>query len=102
MHPMDVVMDSYERKARLYPALLLVAPVVTTGAAVLGTTISVLQALGAAVVAGGGAFLLSQLGRDAGKEREAGLFDRWGGLPSVAIFRHRDRRLDPVTKARYH
>ncbi len=102
MNPMDVVMDSYDRKARLYPALLLVAPAVTTGAAVLGTTISVLQALGAAVVAGGGAFLMSQLARDAGKEREAALLDRWGGLPSVAILRHRDRRLDPVTKARYH
>ena len=30
------------------------------------------------------------------------MFEKWGGLPSVAIFRHRDTRLDPITKVRYH
>ncbi len=29
-------------------------------------------------------------------------FEAWGGLPSVAIFRHRDTRIDATTKARYH
>src|SRR5207247_8731576 len=27
---------------------------------------------------------------------------KWGGAPSSAIFRHRDRQLDSLTKARYH
>lgn len=95
-------MDSYERKARLYPALLLVAPVFTTAVIVLGVEMSVLKSIAAVVVAFGGTFLLSQLARDAGKNREEGLFERWGGLPSATIFRHRDRRLDSITKARYH
>ena len=30
------------------------------------------------------------------------LFERWGGLPSVAILRHRDARIDAITKNRYH
>jgi len=102
MNPANLFMDTYERKARLYPALLLVAPVVTTAAAALGAKMSALESLAAVVVAGGGAFLLSQLARDAGKKREDGLFKKWGGLPSVTIFRHRDRRLDAITKARYH
>jgi len=63
---------------------------------------SLLQSLGATFGGCGGAFLLSQLARDAGKKSEKALFDKWGGLPSVAIFRHRDTRLDSITKARYH
>lgn len=102
MNPLNLITDGYERKARLYPALVLLAPVVVTIIATMGAKLSALQSLGAAVAAGGGAFLLSQLARDAGKSREKRLFSKWGGLPSVAIFRHRDTRLDSVTKARYH
>lgn len=61
-----------------------------------------LQSLGASLVGFGGAFLLTQLARDAGKQGEKALFEMWGGLPSVAIFRHRDTRFDAITKARYH
>jgi hypothetical protein len=50
----------------------------------------------------GGAFFLTQLARDAGKRHEVSLFEKWGGLPSITIFRHRDVRLDAITKARYH
>ncbi len=64
--------------------------------------LSTLESLGAAAVGCGGAFLLTQLARDAGKKREKPLFDAWGGMPSIAIFRHRDSRIDPITKARYH
>jgi hypothetical protein len=96
------MIDSYERKARLYPALLLVIPVVVTGLGVLAAKLSSLESIGAAIAGCGGAFLLSQLARDAGKKREKALFARWGGLPSVAIFRHRDLRLDSITKSRYH
>lgn len=61
-----------------------------------------LQSLGATLAGFGGAFLLTQLARDAGKKGEKTLFGKWGGLPSVAIFRHRDTRLDSITKTRYH
>src|SRR6266853_6620252 len=102
MNAITVVMDSYERKGRLYPALILVAPIVTTGAAIFSVKMSALESVAAVDVACGGAFLLSQLARDAGKKSEEGLFKEWGGSPSVAVFRHRDQTLDPITKARYH
>jgi hypothetical protein len=102
MNPINLVTDGYERKARLYPALLLIAPVVITLAGVASTKLSALESLGTALAGCGGAFLLTQLARDAGKKREKALFEAWGGLPSVAVFRHRDGRIDVITKARYH
>ena len=46
--------------------------------------------------------LLTQLGRDAGKNKEKGLWDSWGGKPTTQLLRHRDHQLDPNTKSRYH
>ena len=102
MTPINIITDGYERKARLYPALWLISPVIVTGVALLTAKFSMLQSLAGGVVGCGGAFLLTQLARDAGKKHEASLFAKWGGLPSVTIFRHRDSRLDSITKARYH
>lgn len=102
MNPLNINSDPYERKARLYPALLLIAPVVVTVVAMLNAGLTSLQSFAALVIGCGGTFLLTQLARDAGKKHEASLFTKWGGLPSIAIFRHRDARLDAVTKARYH
>jgi hypothetical protein len=102
MNPLSLITDGYERKARLYPALVVLAPVVVTVLAIVPMQLSALQSSVGVVVACGGAFLLSQLARDAGKKSEKALFERWGGMPSVAIFRHRDTRVDSITKARYH
>lgn len=102
MNPLNLITDAYDRQARLYPALLLIAPVVVTVVAMFSSMLTGLQSLGASLMGFGGAFLLTQLARDAGKQGEKALFEIWGGLPSVAIFRHRDTRLDAITKARYH
>ncbi|HWV99782.1 MAG TPA: hypothetical protein VNZ64_08840 [Candidatus Acidoferrum sp.] len=102
MNPLNLITDSYERPARLYPALLLVAPLIATAVTILSPRLTGLQSIAATVGGCGGAFLLTQLARDTGKKGEKRLFEKWGGLPSVAIFRHRDTRLDSITKARYH
>jgi hypothetical protein len=102
MNPLNLITDGYERKARLYPGLAVLLPIVVTVITIVPTKLSVLQSVGAGLAACGGLFLLAQLARDAGKKRERALFTRWGGMPSVAIFRHRDPRLDAITKARYH
>ncbi len=100
---LNLMIDTYERKARLYPALILMAPGVIAIVAITSTQLPAVNvALFGLVVECGGAFLLSQLARDAGKKKEKALFEKWGGMPSVAIFRHRDTRLDPITKAGYH
>lgn len=102
MKAFEQLTDAYDRKARLYPSLLLIAPLTVLIVAAVSAKYSALQALAAGAVSCGGAFLLTQLARDAGKKLEPRLFDLWGGLPSVDIFRHRDNRLDTITKTRYH
>ena len=102
MSVLNLISERYDREARLYPALLLVAPVVITGIALFSAKLTGLQSIGAALVGFGGAFLLTQLARDAGENREPSLYKSWGGMPSIAIFRHRNSRLDAITKARYH
>jgi hypothetical protein len=102
MNPLNLISERYDREARLYPALLLIAPAVATGIALCSAELTGLQSLGAALVGFGGAFLLTQLARDSGKNREPWLFQRWGGMPSVLIFRHAHKRFDSVTKERYH
>ena len=102
MNPINLITDNYERKARLYPGLVLIAPVVITLIGVGSAKLSKLESLGTALAGCGGAFLVAQLARDAGKKCEKRWFETWGGMPSVAIFRHRDSRVDSITKARYH
>jgi hypothetical protein len=99
---LNQIIDSYERKARLYPALVLIAPAVAMAFAIMLPTLSTIESIVGLIIAGGGAWLLSQLARDEGKKGEPKLFEKWGGTPSVAIFRHRDSRIDPITKERYH
>lgn len=102
MNLLNLITDPYDRQARLYPAILLIAPVVFSVVAILSARLTGLQTIGASLIGLGGAFLLTQLARDAGKKGEKTLFEKWGGNPSVAIFRHSDRRLDSLTKSRYH
>lgn len=102
MNPANLITDPYERKARLYPALLLLTPVVVTAVGISSISFSVVKSLAATGATLGGLFFLSQFARDFGKRLEKSLFEHWGGMPSVTIFRNRDERLDPITKKRYH
>jgi hypothetical protein len=94
--------DAYERKARLYPALLLFIPIALVVGCGLGKSISGAKAVVGVFITCGGLLLLAQIARDAGKRKERSLFAKWGGIPSVSIFRHGDSRMDPITKARCH
>ena len=68
MKPFSLIIDGYDRKARLYPALLLVAPVLIAVVGVGLGNLSILKSLGTVAAGCGGAFLLAQLARDAGKK----------------------------------
>jgi hypothetical protein len=92
----------YERKARLYPALLLFMPVAIVAGCGIATDLSTVKAIVGIIAGFGGLLLLAQIARDPGKRQEPHLFEKWGGMPSVSIFRHRDGCLDKITKARYH
>jgi hypothetical protein len=94
--------DPYDRKARLYPALLLFFPAILTALVLSQPMLPFLQQLILIIASCGFLFLLTQFVRDSGKKREIELFEEWGGIPSVTIFRYRDNKLDSITKARYH
>jgi hypothetical protein len=96
----NLLSDGYERKARLYPALVLLLPMLAGAVATTAASVSGLQFLAITIGRCGGAFLLAQLARDAGKRGEPGLFDSWGGMPSVALLRQDDHRIDAITKVR--
>lgn len=94
--------DPYDRQARLYPALLAIAPAVLTASSLYGAHASLLTS-GAAILASCGImYWLANLARDRGKTLEPGLFEAWGGKPSVQLLRHRNTQVDAVTKQRYH
>lgn len=94
--------DPYERKARLYPALLALLPVIIVIALYTDwLTFEVENAL-YITVAAAGLFWLTGKTRDFGKAVERRLVAEWEGMPSVTLLRHRDRVLDRYTTQRYH
>jgi hypothetical protein len=94
--------DPYERKARLYPALLAGLPVIVFIALYTEwLTFDVENALYIAV-ATAGLFWLTGKTRDLGKAVENRLVAKWEGMPSVTLLRHRDSVLDRYTTQRYH
>jgi hypothetical protein len=94
--------DRYARNARLYPSLLVIAPVVIFVVVVAKLELSGLKTMWVGLAAVGGTYWLTQLARDPGKNLESKLWASWGGTPSITILRHCDPRIDAITKARYH
>lgn len=97
----QILYDSYDRKARLAPALLAVTPLLSAAlfsfenAAIIGRLASLLVAVGML-------WLLVDMSRGIGRSKQQQLFAKWGGAPSIQLLRHADRTIDPHTKARYH
>jgi len=72
------IFDPYDRKARLYPALLVMLVPVVALTLVAPVFSSQLAGLASLSVALGGLMLLSSLGREWGKRKEPKLFEIWG------------------------
>ena len=95
------VLDRYDRKARLRPALLCGLPLVVSVVLLVPKLGELWGLIGGVVVYCGGSILLIQLGRDLGKALEKRLYQSWGGKPSAAMLRHNDCRLPKPIKDRY-
>lgn len=94
--------DVYVLRARVAPVIIICLPVIamaivdfTTKAEIQG--IIAISAVSLAIIT-----LLAQLGRERGKYIENGLFQLWGGKPTTVLLRHRDKRIDRLTKLRLH
>jgi hypothetical protein len=102
MSIMDLVTDPYNRRARLQPALVAILPIFLVGLLLYPEVETRAVNFFTILAYFGGSVLLTQWGRERGKKIEPRLFYAWGGKPSVAFVRHRDNRLNSVTKSRYH
>lgn len=94
--------DEYSIKARFYPSIIVLIPMISLAIYYLTNFELYYHYLTALSVAGLFTFILAQLGRDRGKIKEVQLFQYFGGKPTTQILRHRDAFLDTNTKKRYH
>lgn len=102
----SLIADSYERKARLSPAVLAILPgfvaVVTwfpylaAGWELLGRMVV------SAVVGFAVAVMLAELARSSGRQKQTKLWAQWGGAPTTDLLRHRNSDLTSHTRRRYH
>jgi hypothetical protein len=98
----STISNTYERKARLYPALIAALPALGIAVLYYGAALELQNAALALLAATGGSFLLTNIARESGKRLEQRLFDEWGCTPTTQLQRHRDTTVDPVTKLSRH
>ncbi|MBK7913910.1 MAG: hypothetical protein IPJ80_10475 [Saprospiraceae bacterium] len=96
------MIDNYALKARIYPVLIFLAPLILYGCLYSIEFKTITYVVYSALFTGALTYLFSQLGRDQGKAREPSLWTDWGGAPSVQILRWSNSLLDSHTKQRYH
>ena len=95
------VLDQYDRKARLRPAVLCGLPLIVSIVLLFPAIRGFWSSIGLVIVYCGGSMLLIQISRDLGRALEGRLYESWGGKPSTAMLRHTDNRLPKPTKDRY-
>jgi len=101
MNAVTSLFDSYGRKARLYPALLVLLPVVISYYLWFPEQLKHGKIIWGLAISFGGLVLLGQMARECGKRSEEKLITQWGGLPTTLMLREDDNTIDPVTKGRY-
>jgi hypothetical protein len=94
--------DNYTLKARFYPVIILFSPIIVIGIFYSFQFQSIIVLLSSLGILGALTYLFSQLGRDKGYNKQAQLWNSWGGPPTIQILRFRDTRIDQHTKKRYH
>jgi hypothetical protein len=97
----DAIFDRYSIMARQRPALLMLFPALVGAVVMLPALQSWWATLLAVTGTCGVSMALSEFAQGKGKALEPSLIALWDKLPSVAMLRHRDDRLDTHTKQRY-
>ena len=95
-------MNSYNLKARVYPVILSLIPIIFIGSVYSFHLQSYYQALTSLGITTALYFLFSQLGRDKGKALEKEMWKKWGGTPTTQILRFSNDIIDKHTKNKYH
>ena len=98
----QIIVDPYDRTARLTPGLLVLAPLPVLVVCLFGSAHLAASSLLSVLGFCGIGFAMSRIVRNAGKRLQDALFLKWGGTPSVQLLRHRDSHFDRLTKERFH
>ncbi|KAA6321186.1 hypothetical protein EZS27_029135 [termite gut metagenome] len=94
--------NQYSLQARVYPSFIVLMPVLLLAIFYITDFKIYLHYITAVISVGLTSYLLSQLGRDRGKNKENMLFKLIGGKPTTKILRHSNDILDDYTKERYY
>ena len=95
-------MNTYNLKARVFPVILAILPIVIIGFAYSLSFKSYYLLLVSFGITAALYFLFSQLGRDKGKAIEKEMWKKWGGAPTTQILRYSNKIIDKHTKYKYH
>lgn len=95
------LLDEYNRKARLMPALFAILAPIISVAILVPSVYKLVAGLISVMVVCGVLIVLANLSRFLGHKVQERLVAEWDGLPSVTMLRHRDDTLDAPTKERY-
>jgi hypothetical protein len=94
--------DKYEFHARLRPAIWVAFPIALAVLAWFPNPFAGWEAFVALIPAFGVLGLFALLARKAGRDKQDGLWETWGGSPTMRLLRRRDTSLDWVTLERTH
>ena len=96
------MINKYELYARVYPVIITLLPLLLVGVYFSIDYQNLYSALGSIGLIAFLSFVFGQLGRDRGKNAEKGLWEEWGGAPSIQILQLRNSILDIYTTKRMH
>jgi hypothetical protein len=85
-----LIPDAYSLRARLFPSLIVVLPLALVVIMLFPSKREFLGSLVSLFVGCGGIALLTQIGRDRGKQSEINLYEMWGGKPTTLLLRYRN------------
>ncbi len=96
------LVDPYELKARIFPGLLVVLPLLVPLICVFGARNPTLTAVVGLLSGCGAIYGIASVARGRGKAVEERLVAEWGGMPTTRMLRHRDTTLEATSRALYH
>lgn len=96
--------DSYERNARVYPAILISIPLIITcySFSVLINSSVFLKITGSSAIVLVGIVLLSSVVRFFGKKIEQDIWKKWGGAASTRYLRENDTKIAKEIKQKFY
>lgn len=94
--------DRYEWQARLFPALIVIFPIVLSILIWFPETRTKYSSIISLFGTFGLMHLIARISRNLGRSKEDSLYKLWGGAPTTQVLRHKDETLDSTTKKRYH